>query len=669
MRGIGAVATIAGALLTAASVDAQTPADSLGALDTLFAQPGRTPISYITSYDRDVSSGTWTQSLSYNIVRSRVAFSTNGSYSTVDQLNRQGMGAGVGGISGRLDFRATKNWLVSADGRFNKAASRDIANESSQRQNRMKITTEYNLAPWRSLGIRGVLSSEVQEDHSLSSRPLGQGLMRLFTITNANGDSVGVDTFFVLRDSTLTSGREDGLSGQVDWKPRAWFRMLTTASGNRIRPKTTSHLGGFAQGSTQFDNRVELVRGSVPNDNTQYQTRLTYTGPRGLSTLLSLKRIRSDQLYYDKTALRQELYSVDQRGGNLHIEQSPLRGMTVTLDGVLNRFFSQYRFRGNRNSLVNSKSIKANVFFNPSPSSRAGLQFDVNHNRNTRQQNGNGTNVTRFLQATGGHRLSRKLALDGVATASITSFEYQNADSVLDQDNARAYLNVGGSYQVSDRCSTLVHFSASRGHSVAIDPTRSSNNNVQTTYQMDAVLRLGVTPRIRINQNYILNAVYQIYDEVSAESKNTLSRIRRIDTTVSDSLFSFATLQLIHNFLSRDFGAFTKQPGGDRRVYRVTSETFVQTVSATLTVKPAAGVNFAATQSLSNSRIFGVGSQTVNNRWNLAVGATIDRTILGDASLSGSVQHIGAYDERRAPGDGLNEQDDWIAGVTLAKNF
>jgi hypothetical protein len=257
--------------------------------------------------------------------------------------------------------------------------------------------------------------------------------------------------------------------------------------------------------------------------------------------------------------------------------------------------------------------------------------------------------------------------MDGVATASLTSFEYE--DSILDQDNARAYANVGGGYIVSDRCSTLVHFSVSRGHSVAIDASRSTGNNVQTTYQMDSSLRLGVTPRLSINQIYLLNALYQIYDSPSAESRNVLSRIRRIDTYVSDSLFPFATLQLIHNFLYRDFGSFTQLAGQSGRVYRIASETYVQTISASLNLRPAGGVLLFVTQSLSNTRISSSAGNTVNNRWNLALGATIDRTIMGNATLNGTVQHIGAYDERRALTDPANEQDDWIAGVTLAKDF
>lgn len=642
---------------------------TIGTPDTVFTPAAqRIPISYITSYDRDVSTGTWSQSLSYSVTRPRVALNTSGSYSTIDQIGRPGLGGGSGSFAGRLDLRATKNWIVSADGRYNKNTNRDIVAKSTQRQNRLKVSSQYTAQPWRRVGVSAVLSSEFQEDNSLALRPPGLGISRILVLTDANGDSVGVDTFFVARDSTLTTGRQDGLSGQVDWKPNPAIRILTTASGNRIRPTTTSYLGGSEPRSSTFERRVDRSTATEPNDNLQYQTKMTYTGPHGLSTWISLNRTKNDQSYYDRSALRQDVFSVDQRGGSVHLEKSLLRGITFAADGTLSRFLGQYQVRNNRNSLLTTRSGKSSLLYlSPSGLSRASMEFDVDAHKNSRQQTGNGSNVTRFLQASGSHRLSHKISVDGVATASLTSFQY--VDSILDQDNARTYANVGGGYRVSDRCSTLVHFSVSRAHSVAIDATRSSNNNVQSTYQMDSALKLGVTPRLSINQIYLLNAVYQIYDFASAESRNVLSRIRRIDTYVADSLFPFATLQLNHNFLFRDFGSFSKPPGGDQRLYRVASHTYVQTISATVNVKPATGVLLFVTQSLSNTRVQSAGPTTINNRWNLSLGATIDRTIIGNANLNGTVQHIAAYDEQVLPTDPRNEQDDWIAGVTLVKAF
>jgi len=51
------------------------------------------------------------------------------------------------------------------------------------------------------------------------------------------------------------------------------------------------------------------------------------------------------------------------------------------------------------------------------------------------------------------------------------------------------------------------------------------------------------------------------------------------------------------------------------------------------------------------------------------VGATVERTLMGGATLIGTAQHIGAYTERHKPDDLLNEQGDWVAGVTFHKDF
>ncbi len=645
---------------------AQTNGDVLGVPDSIFTTSAHNPISYMTSYDRNVSTGTWTQSLGYSINRPRFSLNTNGDYVIVDQVGVSGQGAGFGAFSGRLDLRAAKNWIVSANGRFNKSASHDPYSASTQRQNRLAISTQYSLTPWPSLGILALLSSEVQQDHTLGLRPPGRGVLNNQVLLNANGDSVGIDTLYVVRDSTRISGRQDEVSGKVDWKPMRWLSFSTDASGNRLRPTTSSFLGGTRPRSTTYENRVQKST-SLPNANYRYQAKMKYTGPQGLLADLSFNRTRSDQAYYDRSALHQELYSVDQRGGTMHLEQAPLRGVVLSVDGVLNRFFGQYRRSTYRNSLILTKTGKADLLYTPSSLSKVGLDFEVDFHRNSRQQIGNGSNVTRFLQLSGSQQLSRKLTLDGAATASLTSFQY--VDSTRDEDNARGYLNVGGGYQVSERCNTLVHFSISRGHNVQIDPSQSPNNNVQTTYQMDASMKLRATPRLNVNQGYLLNALYQIYDLPSAESKNVLTRIRRIDTIASDSLFSFAMLQLSHDFLFRDFGSFTRSAPQAQRLYRVSSQTYIQTLAATLNLKPASGVALFLTQSLTNSQVHSTGGTTISNRWYLAVGANVDQTIFGDASLNGTVQHIGAYDERHLPTGALNEQDDWIAAATLVKSF
>src|SRR5207249_9898607 len=100
-------------------------------------------------------------------------------------------------------------------------------------------------------------------------------------------------------------------------------------------------------------------------------------------------------------------------------------------------------------------------------------------------------------------------------------------------------------------------------------------------------------------------------------------------------------------------------------------ESYRQSVSAKSHLAPSAGFQMFATMRLRNPRIRSPAtrSETVDNRWTLAIGATINRCMLGNANLNGSVQHVGAYTERINPGDPLRDQDDWIAGVTLTKDF
>ena len=662
------------AFVTGAPPDARAQTDTgLGSPDTLFSKTSRTPITYDTSYDRNVSTGTWTQALTYGLTSHLVAFSANGSFTGIDFAHSQGLGAENGTLTGQLNLRANQHLMFGMIGNFNHVGTHDIVSNTSQRQNRFQVNGVYNVNPFKSLLVTASISSELQEDNSLTIRPLGeQGQLRTFPRYNSAGDSVGVDSIFVhdQRDSTLMSGRQDGLNAQVTWKPKPWLQWVSSGSGTRVNQKTRTHLRDF--GTTVAGNPVEVpepLAFNSPNQNEGYQTKLTYTGDRGFSTWLNLKSLANDQGYYDKSLRGEEKLSVDQRTGMAHMEYSPIKGGQVSLDGKIESILSQYLLRASRTSYVYSRSMISTFSYMPSPRGHAGIDFSVENRANSRQQNGNGRTISRFADMSGAYRFSRRLAIDGTSSISLLSSQYVQA--ALDQDNVRGYVNVGGVYVISARCSTFVHFSVARSHSVAIDPSRSGNNNFQTSYQMDAQLKLGVTSRMSILQNYLLNAIYQIYDDPLAESKNVLSRIKRIDTTVGDSLFPFATVGFVHNFLFRDSGSYTRPEEGGSRLYSVGNETFQQSLGATVNVKPLDGIQLSATQSLGNAKVNfpSSGTRTVSNRWNLALGATVNKNLGGSASLQGSVQHIGAYTERINPGDALSEEDDWLAGVTFHKEF
>jgi len=640
--------------------------------DSVLEQASLSPIGYDTSYNRDLSTGTWTQVLSYGLNRGRLALNANGSSTTVAFPRSPGLGGRNGSFGGSLFYRATGNWIWTLNGTFNRVVSTDVVSETSQRQNRLKINSQYTLTPVRAVSLTGIVSSEFQQDHGLTVRPLGQERLRLLTRYNAAGDSVGVDSIFVhdQRDSTYMSGRQDGATVLVAWNPKSWLQMTGDASGTRVNPVTTSQLRDFARAlDGSAVEAVDRSRFESPNTSESYQTKVTFTGIRRMTAWANARGLHNTQQYFDKSLRNQEQLSLDQRFGILHAEFLPILGLQVGAEASTSRSLSGYALRANRSSLVTSRSVTTFLSYMPSPRSRAGVTLNLDNQKNERQANGNGTNISRLLQVSGGHRVSSRLSLDAAGTVSLTSFQY--VDSILDQDNARTYVNVGGGYTVSDRCSTLVHFSATRGHTVAIDPSRSGNNNVQSTYQMDAILRVGVSRTLSIIQNYLLNAIYQIYDDTQSESRSVLSRIRRIDTTVADSLFTFASIRVNHNFLFLDSGSFTKPPGGERREYNVGSETYQQTFGATLGIQPAGGVGLFVTQSLANTKTNfpSAKTKTVDNRWNLTFGATVQRSLPGGASITGSAQHIGSYTEARSPLLPRNEQDDWLAGVTFHKDL
>jgi hypothetical protein len=204
---------------------------------------------------------------------------------------------------------------------------------------------------------------------------------------------------------------------------------------------------------------------------------------------------------------------------------------------------------------------------------------------------------------------------------------------------------------------------------VAIAASASGGNNVQTTYQMDATLNLRVTPTFTVFQTYQINANYLIYDY--DEPRNTLTRIRRIDTFLSDSLFSFCFVRLAHNFFFQDRGSYSRDEEGGNRTYSVAQELYQQNLSATLGVRPFQGIVLTATQSLANTRnyITSPPVDTNRNRWNLNLGATVDRPLPGDMTLQGTIQRIDEYTELPNGLPPIDVVDYWIAMVQFSKEF
>ena len=192
---------------------------------------------------------------------------------------------------------------------------------------------------------------------------------------------------------------------------------------------------------------------------------------------------------------------------------------------------------------------------------------------------------------------------------------------------------------------------------------------------MDAQLRLQVTTRFLVLQNYQLNAAYYIYDYELSEARNTLTRIRRINTIMVDSLFPGVYLRLAHNFLYQDRGAYSAQGQDGNRLYNIAAETYQQNLGVTLGAMPIPGITFTATQSLASTKDYFLITNTSaeQNRWNLNFGAIVNRQLPAGIALSGSIQHISEYTE--APADAppgaqpTNIVDYWLAGASLNKEF
>jgi hypothetical protein len=620
--------------------------------DTVFAeQPPRAPITYFTTYDLNVSRSSWMQNLSYNHSGKRVSFGADATMNTLQPIRGLETEGKDGNIAGRLNVRATQRWLWSLDGLFDMSSNEDPRSSTRRRQNKVQVRTQYSGTLVRGLSGTGLLFTELQQEQGLS------------------GKTLPPDT--LARDSTYTSGRRDGVSGSLRWTPTPWLEMSGFGSGNWNHLTTNTRQRKYlpiapSEGSTLVGDSLDTSQ--TPTGDERYETFAFYRGVPKTVVSTSLRSRSGDQTMYAFTRRGLDTLSWYDRSANLKIEHTPVPGGQLVLEGTVAQAFREYQLQKNFNSLGRTHSASAN-FFMYQPASRVTAGFQVGRVRNDRQITQNGLIINRAMNASGAKRFTDRLWLEGAGTVSLYSRRYDNP--LADKDDLRGTANVGGGYRVSSRCSTSVRFSVTRSHSVAIAADAAAENNVQTSYQMDAILKLQVSRTFQIYQNYQINANYFIYDFEFQEARNSLSRIRRIDTVVSDSLFDFALLRFTHNFFAQDRGSYTRSEEDGPRVYGVSQESYVQNVSVMLGVRPLPGIILTATQSLGNTRNYFYAPVTTanRNRWNLNLGAQIDRTLPGDLILQGSIQHIGEYTAAEGNLPMRDEIDYWLAGASLMKNF
>lgn len=617
------------------------PAETnIGTPDSVFHQVERNPIFYQSSYNRDRANATWTQSLNYGLSRGPLAVNLSGSSSTIDDILRAGFGGRGGDFSGQLNYRPVPRWVLTMTGRFQAQSSGNPQTGTSQHQNRIELRSQYSLGPWRGVSLRTLLSTEFQQEHNLS-------FSREFT--------GGVP--FSHRDSTTVDGRTDALNAQLDWKPLAGLTALIQGGGSRANPTTqtvTRKIPLDPTGGGAGAVSDTTTTSTSPIENSNVLARVGFVRGEKLNASLQLSRVQNvqeyfDPLYRDPSGNRQEHVEQNLRSGTLHFQTQPAPALLFSADGTLSQSFREFQLRTGSTSRVRTQQLQTMVAYNKLRT-RGSLRFEVTRARNDRQRSQNGVSLTRLLTATAARQVTRRLWLDGTGTATLISYQYvyEPTDPPLkdDRDQIRTFFNVGGGYAVSRQCSTTVHFSTGRTRTVAIGAQASGNNFVQTNYQMDAMLRLQATRTLSIQQNYLLSAVYQIYDY--AEPQNFLSRIKRIDTVVADTLIPHVYAKVVHNYLFRDAGSFERPAGGEKRLYDPSVETYQQNLAATLGLRSPAGINAFITQNLGNTRDRSLVSktETVNNRWTLTFGGDMSRTLAGGTELQVSAKHVGAYTER-----------------------
>jgi hypothetical protein len=620
--------------------------------DSVFVQKQRAPIPYMTNYDRNLSRGAWLQSLSYGLQTRRIVFNASGSATTVDGLRGLSTDGLEAGVQGSLTYRATRRWLWALDGTFASVSQDDDRSSTDQTRNRLQLRTQYTVNPIRNVTASALVFGELQQSQSLGD----QNIPNTVYAKHAG------------RDSSHTSGTKSGASGNFTWRPVKTLEVRSSAGMNRFRQVTnTLRRDLFIDGPGGADSTADSTTTSkTPNADERFESSFRFTGVRGLDATLVAKGSESDQEYYVLVRRGTERASYARKSLGLtatHAVSPALLFQLGASAGQSSRTFElQTNLRGRQRTLSGGAGVNLNRL-----DSRASARFDVGRSENDQQQSQNGTTISRTLNVSGMRRISRRLWMDVNGAASLLSRSY--VDNAGDRDDARGYANVGGGYLVSPRCSTAVHFSVNRTHAVAIQAPSSGLNNVQTVYQMDANLKLRVTNTFTVTQFYLLNANYFIYDY--DEQRNSLTRIRRIDTILADSLFQFAFLRLNHNFFFQDRGAYTRPSEGADRTYRVAQESYAQNLSVTVGVSPLGGVTFLATQSLSNTRNYfpNAALNSNRNRWNLNLGMDVTRSLPGAMSIQGSVQRIDEYTEGRDGGPVLDPIGYWIAGVTFTKDF
>jgi hypothetical protein len=679
-RSIVRVAALALALLAAQGGARAQEVDEYADIvpDSTFEAQAREPVSYNSLYQRDQARAVWSQGIGYNRAFPRFAIGLNANTSTSEDLLGIASKSTTGDIAGKVDWKALHRVVFSLDGNYSMSSISDgsRASTSEQRRNRLALKGQYSPPPVAGarLTLLGTSEYQVNQDLRLSERTVA-----------GRRDSLNPflpDTLATQRDSSYYSGRLDAMLGRLDWSPTGTLVFQGTAFGSRVRPTTdvvtTKYRAPQDGAPAQGEDSNRSVR--LPSDNASLSGALTYTGVRGTKFILQSKRSGIDQVYFDLGQLQVEQFSNDTRNHSFLIESGFVPRLTFTLNAGLNRSLREYQIRSNLNALITAREITTGIAYND-PKTSAFASAIVNRTRAEQQATLNGLTLSRSLNVNVTRKISSRLALVGLGSASLYSYEYdfdraanQNRSfSVDDRDIASAFGSLGLRFSVTPRCSTAVSFTANRSHDVSLDESRSSGNIATTVYQLNGSVWLPLERNLTISQNYAITATYRIFDY--AETRNDLTRNFRINTTIADTLLPFAYLRLDHRYYFFDRGDFSPlDPVGDPRgvrLYGVQQEQFQQTLEGTVGIRPAGGILLIAKQSLADTRNHDLVNDGRNRiqQWNLSLGLEVSRSFWDGAGLIGAVRHEGRYQNVQNNDASINREDNWIAGVTFQKDF
>jgi hypothetical protein len=139
----------------------------------------------------------------------------------------------------------------------------------------------------------------------------------------------------------------------------------------------------------------------------------------------------------------------------------------------------------------------------------------------------------------------------------------------------------------------------------------------------------------------------------------------------ADTLSRHAYLRLDHRYYFTDRGDFTPLKNGGPRFYGVSQEQFQQIMEGTVGIRPVPGVLLVAKQSLADTRNHDIITErrTTTQQWNLSLGLEVNRSFWDGAGLIGAVRHESRHQNLSTRGRSVNEEDNWIAGVTFQKEF